>query len=188
MNEIVRIHIAGVAYEIDIAAKKQLDSYIAAVRRSLADAKDVLEDIELRITEILGERGVYKNDVIKLSDIDAVREQLGDPKDFSSSEPHSRPRSEEKIADKIRYEFADKKYFRDSENGIIGGVVEIARKAVRRLDAARSFCYACNFHRFFPFCDPLYRSLDLRTRGSHHYRTPRYGRQAYQHRKHQTIR
>ncbi|MCL2085437.1 PspC domain-containing protein [Candidatus Saccharibacteria bacterium] len=125
MNEIVRIHIAGVPYEIDIIARKNLDKYLAAIKKSLGEESDALEDIEIRITEILADRGVNKNGVIKPADVDAIKNQLGQPMDFSSDnkENGKGKANEETIADKVRSTLASKKYFRDTENGVIGGVI-----------------------------------------------------------------
>ena len=120
MNEITRIHIAGVPYEIDVDARKQLTKYLDAIQESLGDANDTLDDIEIRITEILENRGVNKNDVIKVADIKAVKDQLGQPKDFSSNE---NSKKDEKLADKIKQQFAERKFFRDKHNGIVGGVI-----------------------------------------------------------------
>jgi phage shock protein PspC (stress-responsive transcriptional regulator) len=120
MNEIIRVHIAGIPYEIDVEAKKQLDKYMAAIRSSLGTAEDALDDIEVRITELLAEQGVNKDGVIRKKHVKVVQERLGSPKDFSSDEKTSKG---EKIADKIRTEFSERKYFRDTENGMLGGVV-----------------------------------------------------------------
>ena len=122
MNEIIRIHIAGVPYEIDVDAKKALDKYLAAIRQSLGDERDAMDDIEIRITELLSEQGVSKDGVIRPEHVVVIKEQLGSPKDFSSDDKKSSDK-EEKIADKVRSTFAEKKYFRDTENGIFGGVL-----------------------------------------------------------------
>jgi len=120
MNEIVRIHIAGVPYEIDVDARKSLNKYLSDIKKSLGDASDALADVEIRITEILDSRGVGKNDVIKLTDITAIKAQLGEPADFSEDE-HSK--QSENIASKVRQQFAEKKFFRDPDNGMFGGVI-----------------------------------------------------------------
>ena len=52
MNEITRIHIAKTAYDIEIAAKKQLEKYIKSLETYTQDS-DVLTDIEIRMTELL---------------------------------------------------------------------------------------------------------------------------------------
>jgi len=124
MNEIIRIHIAGVPYEIDADAKKQLTKYMDAIKDSLGEEKDALEDIEIRVTEILSARGVNRDDVIRISDVKAVKEQLGDPHTYASDEKDGKKgKKSENLASAVRESMADKKYFRDTENGIIGGVV-----------------------------------------------------------------
>ena len=116
MNEILRIHIAGVAYDIDISAKRDLEKYLTNIKKSLGPDSDALEDIEIRITEILATRGVAKNDVITPQDLKAVRDQLGEPEDFASnpsdsSEPET-PTTK-----------PSKKFYRDEENAVLGGVI-----------------------------------------------------------------
>lgn len=144
MNEIVRIHISGVPYEIDVEARKVLDRYVAAIRQSLGDEQDAMDDIEIRITELLAERGVEKNGVIRSGDVAMVKEQLGSPKDFASDNKgaaggerdtdnkgaggkmdsdNKRAGEEETIADKVRSTFVERRYFRDPEHGMLGGVV-----------------------------------------------------------------
>jgi len=117
MNEIIRIHIAGVPYEIDADAKKQLNKYMDAIKESLGEERDALEDIEIRVTEILSDRGVNRDDVIRASDVKAVREQLGEPQDFASDEKKSKKSSKNEEVQ------GEKKYFRDTENSVLGGVL-----------------------------------------------------------------
>ncbi|MDR0398129.1 MAG: PspC domain-containing protein [Candidatus Nomurabacteria bacterium] len=113
MNEISRIHLARVSYDIDVAAKKELEKYLSAVRRSLGKETDAMEDIEIRMTEILAERGVVQDSVVTESDIKAVIEQLGEPKNYAADD--------EVAADVLPS--ATKKYYRDPENAVLGGVV-----------------------------------------------------------------
>jgi phage shock protein PspC (stress-responsive transcriptional regulator) len=81
MKEITRIHIAKVSYDIEIGAKKELEKYIGNLE-AYADDQELLQDIEIRITELLEARGVKQNDVITSDDVAAVRGQLGEPKEF----------------------------------------------------------------------------------------------------------
>ncbi len=85
MNEVTRIHIAKTAYDIEIAAKKQLEKYIKSLEAYTQDS-DVLTDIEIRMTEILGERGVKPGGVISSDDVSALRKQLGEPYEFADGE------------------------------------------------------------------------------------------------------
>ena len=81
MNEITRIHIAKVPYEIEVGAKKKLEAYITALE-AYTEESDWLQDIEIRMTEILEERGVKRNELITSDEVAAIREQLGEPEDF----------------------------------------------------------------------------------------------------------
>lgn len=81
MKETTRIHIAKTSYDIEIAAKKELEKYIG-VLEAYAEDSELLNDIEIRITELLGERNVEPNGVITSDDVKAVRTQLGEPEEF----------------------------------------------------------------------------------------------------------
>ncbi|MDR1032883.1 MAG: PspC domain-containing protein [Candidatus Nomurabacteria bacterium] len=115
MNEVTRIHLARVSYDIDVAAKKELEKYLSAVKRSLGSETDAMEDIEIRMTEILAERGVVKDSVITGPDIKAIIAQLGEPKEFASDEQEN---TETAAAGVGR-----KKYYRDTEHAVFGGVI-----------------------------------------------------------------
>lgn len=82
MNEITRIHIAKIAYDSELTAKKQLEKYLHSLETYAQDT-EVVMDIEIRITELLEERGVKAGGVITNEDITAVRKQLGEPHEFA---------------------------------------------------------------------------------------------------------
>jgi len=116
MNEITRIHIAKVPYDIEIAAKKELERYIQTLA-AYADDDEILQDIEIRITELLAERKVLTNGIIVSDDVAAIREQLGEPKDFMG---------EGDIAIGTDVELSDdstRKLFRNTDSAVLGGVL-----------------------------------------------------------------
>lgn len=115
MREITRIHIAKVAYDIEVGAKKDLEKYISALER-YANDPDILDDIEIRVTELLAEHGVQAGGVITAGDVAAVRAQLGEPSDFvdESAEPPVALEGETEGARRV---------YRDTDNGILGGVM-----------------------------------------------------------------
>lgn len=115
MREITRIHIAKVAYDIELDAKKEIESYITALER-YADDPEILDDIEIRITELLEERGVKGGGVVTSADVAAVRAQLGEPSDFASEE----------LGDTGSLAIMSeegKRVYRDTDNGVMGGVL-----------------------------------------------------------------
>ena len=115
MKEVTRIHIAKISYEIEIGAKKELETYLRALERYSGDA-DILTDVEIRITEILEERGVKKNGVIAQDDVEALKEQLGEASEFKDDEKSTAETVE--AAD-----YTSRKLYRDTDRAVFGGVL-----------------------------------------------------------------
>lgn len=121
MKEVTRIHIAKISYDIEIAAKKELETYIHKLELYAAD-DELLQDIEIRITELLIERGVVKDGVITKDDVAAIREQLGEPEEFMDDEKATPGVPVDLDGDMTR------KLYRDTESAVFGGVLSgIAR-------------------------------------------------------------
>jgi phage shock protein PspC (stress-responsive transcriptional regulator) len=113
MKEITRIHLAALPYNIEVAAKKELEKYLHAIESSLGADSDAMREIESRITEILIEHGVSGERVITASNVDSVREQLGDPKDFMSDMV---------VSEVAQQAGTEKRLMRDTSRVILGGV------------------------------------------------------------------
>ncbi len=119
MNEITRIHLAKTAYDIEIAAKKQLEKYIKSLESYTQDA-DVLADIEIRMTELLAERGVAAGSVISSDDVAALRKQLGEPYEFADDEGDIALGHD---SSKGEHEFGGRRLYRSMDNAVLGGVL-----------------------------------------------------------------
>jgi phage shock protein PspC (stress-responsive transcriptional regulator) len=115
MNEITRIHLAKVAYDIEIAAKKQLEKYIKSLETYTQDA-DVVQDIEIRITELLLERGVKPNGVIGTEDVAAIRRQLGEPHEFAEEA------DAEALVEPTKA-VTSRRLYRSTDDAVLGGVL-----------------------------------------------------------------
>lgn len=116
MKEITRIHIAKVAYDVELDAKKAIQQYINALER-YTDDREVLEDIEIRITELLAERGVQPGGIITEDDVAGVRERLGEPTEFAPEEANDSRSGAREL------EESGKRMYRDVESGLVGGVL-----------------------------------------------------------------
>ena len=116
MKDITRIHIAKVPYNIELSAKKELEKYINALELYAADS-ELLEDIEIRMTELLLERGVKQEAVISEADVTAIREQLGEPKEFMTED------TVEDVDASIVSEGASRKLYRNLDSAVLGGVL-----------------------------------------------------------------
>lgn len=111
MNEITRIHLARVAYDIELGGKKQFDTYLKDIKATLHNDETLME-VEQRMSEILLERGVKAGGVITESDVQAIRAQLGEPRDFGDTQ------EEEDVVDQpVR-----RRLLRDMEHKQISGV------------------------------------------------------------------
>ena len=121
MKEITRIHIAKVSYDIETTAKRELEKYINKLELYAAD-DELLQDIEIRITELFAERGIVKDGVITGDDVAAVRKQLGEPQDFLGDSGDIAVGSEGLDGETTR------KLYRDKDAAVLGGVLSgIAR-------------------------------------------------------------
>lgn len=116
MKDITRIHIAKVPYSIELTAKKNLEKYIDAVELYTGD-HEVLGDIEIRMTELLLERGVKQDDVISDADVSAIREQLGEPIDFSGED------GADTIDPEVLTAVNPRRLYRNTDTALLGGVL-----------------------------------------------------------------
>lgn len=112
MKEITRIHLARVAYDIEITAKKQLETYLEAVQKALDADDDTMSEIEARIVEILASRGVQGDDIVTADDVTAVKSQLGDPSEFV----------DDTVGEHEASEPSSRRLMRSTDNAIFGGV------------------------------------------------------------------
>ena len=113
MKEITRVHLAKTPYDIEVDAKKQLEKYIQAIAQTM-DSDEVMREIEARMVELLAGRGVASSGVITTTDVAALKEQMGEPRDFSEDgqglEVDEKP------------ERSERRLMRDTEHALLGGV------------------------------------------------------------------
>lgn len=114
MNEIRHIHLGRQPFTISVEAHQALKTYLAEIQKQVGD-EDVAREVELRMSELLAERGVTGEKVILPEDVDFLKQQLGDPADFSDDIEAA---STVTTAD----EPATKRLFRDTDNAMIAGV------------------------------------------------------------------
>lgn len=120
MNKTININLGGIFFHIDEIAYQKLKLYLDAIRRSLSDdpqgRDEILNDIELRIGELLSERITNDRMVINEGDIDEITKIMGRPEDYSVDE--------ELFEDEPKYRTSSssKKLFRDADDKFLGGV------------------------------------------------------------------
>lgn len=116
MKEITRIHLAKTPYDIELDAKEVLQKYLSEIKQMMG-SEDAMYEIEARMVELLGERGVQSNGIVTMSDVEDLRSKMGLPKEFSDSESN-----EDSQADLTPSNPPAKRLMRDTDNAIFGGV------------------------------------------------------------------
>ena len=119
MNKTVNINLGGFFFHIDENAYQKLNRYFEAIKKSLdaAGRDEIMNDIESRISELFSEKLTSEKQVIGLIEVDQVIAVMGQPEDYNIDDnvnqiPNSNYTSDTK----------SKKLYRDTENGILGGV------------------------------------------------------------------
>ncbi|MDV6169850.1 PspC domain-containing protein [Flavobacterium sp. DG1-102-2] len=127
MNKTVSINLGGFYFHIDEDAYQKLNRYFDAIRRSLSpDTKDeIMSDIEGRIAELLSEKLKSDKQVVGTKEVEDIIAVMGQPEDYKIDEDTT---GEQKFKDTYNTGIPDysyprtKKFYRDGEKGMIGGV------------------------------------------------------------------
>ncbi len=113
MNEITHIHLGRQPFTISVEAHQALKKYLHEIEAQVSE-KEVVNEVELRISELLIERGAVGEKVVILDDVKFLKQQLGNPSDFSDDETTPLAAdSEEKVARRL---------YRDTDHALIAGV------------------------------------------------------------------
>lgn len=120
MNKTVNINLGGMFFHIDEEAYQKLTRYFDAIKRSLTNSSgqdEIIKDIEMRISELLTEKQKSDKHVVSLKDVDEVIAVMGQPEDYRIDNEETGNPTPNFSSSKT------KKLYRDTENGMIGGVL-----------------------------------------------------------------
>lgn len=119
MKEVVKVSIAGLAFDLDVAAYEELNRYLATLEAGYEgnpDGGEIIADIEARIVElILSEQSAQT--VVDEPLIRSVVEQLGMPDDLKADTGNA-----EKYTPVPKPERFPKRLYRNPEGAKFGGV------------------------------------------------------------------
>src|ERR1041384_5114695 len=119
MNKTVTINISGIVFNIEEDAYAGLSGYLSSVKQALghsAESREVLNDIESRIAELLRERLGNFRQVVLNDDVEYVKSVMGNPEDFQLDMKSG----EEKTF--YREEKIKRRLYRNPDDKMIGGV------------------------------------------------------------------
>ena len=129
MKKTIKINIGGIVFQLDEDAYDKLKIYLDLIGRRFgnsAEGKEIVEDIERRIAELLLERTSAQKEAVTLPDVEEVMSIMGSPEDFDvpedgeapEAEHHARNEAEENIHSRRR----NRRLYRDTDNSVLGGV------------------------------------------------------------------
>ena len=120
MKKTVNINLGGIFFHIDEDAYQKLTRYFDAIKRSLSNSSgqdEIINDIEMRVSELFTERQKSEKHVVGLKDVDEVIAIMGQPEDYKIDDEETETASANYNASQSR------KLYRDTDNGMIGGVL-----------------------------------------------------------------
>ena len=123
MNKTVNINLGGMFFHIDEDAYQKLTRYFDAIKRSLSNSNgqdEIIKDIEMRIGELVAEKHTNEKQVINLKELDEIIAVMGQPEDYRIDPDGDEPQQKADFSSNSTR--ANKKLYRDKDNGMIGGV------------------------------------------------------------------
>jgi len=120
MKKTLNVNLNGRVFTIDEDAYSLLDNYLNSIRicfRKEEGASEIIADFEARIEELFSERNRLGHQVITLEHVEDVIARVGQPADFSDEEEKEEKHHVESELDKGK-----KKFYRDMDNKLLGGV------------------------------------------------------------------
>jgi phage shock protein PspC (stress-responsive transcriptional regulator) len=124
MKKTFTINISGTVFHIDDDAYERLNNYIFQVNKHFgndADAKEIVEDIESRISELFQERIKDGSEVITIAQVEEIIKIMGMPEAFADAKDSDAAKDNEYVRTKTSRP-RGRKLYRDPDDRVLGGV------------------------------------------------------------------
>ncbi|WP_066633542.1 PspC domain-containing protein [Labilibacter marinus] len=126
MKKTLNINLSGRVFYIDDDAFARLREYLDKLERYFKkqdEGQEIINDIESRIAELLGDRISEKSGVVTMDMVDEIIAKMGQPEEFDDEGEEFKERKESKQEyAKYTYGKANKRLFRDIDSRVLGGV------------------------------------------------------------------
>lgn len=123
MNQTVTINISGVVFHIEVDAYEALKKYLNKIRsyfKNSEECEEIMVDIEARIAELFSSKISDGNQVILKKDVEEIITIMGKPEQYLDEDElgeEEQPKAEKKTS-----YTNDKKFFRNPDDRVLGGV------------------------------------------------------------------
>lgn len=125
MKKTLTVNLGGTVFHIDEDAYQLLDKYLSNLRihyRKEEGSEEIMNDFEMRISELFGERVRLGHEVITIEHVEEVINRMGKPEELFGEEAESEKEAAGKRIFQEQVINGKKKLMRDPDNRIIGGV------------------------------------------------------------------
>lgn len=126
MKETIKASIGGYAFTLDADAYEILKSYLDNLKlhfENKEDGHEIISDIEARMCELLQMKSSKEEQIITIEDARSIIEIMGNPVDFEEEATDNITNTDsDNRSQKPENTIISKKLYRDTENGILGGV------------------------------------------------------------------
>lgn len=119
MKTTEKISLGGYAFVIESEAYVELESYLSEIRecfRNDNSADEIIDDIEVRIAELLKEK-YADGTIVNMGMIASIKKRIGDPKEVAGQEEE-----EEVVKETSKCPLRDKRLYRDIDDRALAGV------------------------------------------------------------------
>lgn len=120
MEKTLTISLSNMVFHIEKAAYEKLKDYLDAIKLKLINdegQREIMEDIESRISEIFLSRKATGHQIITVGDVQEVISTLGNAEDFDDEPAGANNPQPEHL-----FQRTSKRLYRDPDNSILGGV------------------------------------------------------------------
>lgn len=127
MKKTLTVNLGGTVFHIDEDAYQLLDKYLSNLRihfRHEEGSEEIMDDFEMRISELLGERVRLGYEVITIQQVEEVIKRMGKPEEIFDGEEKTEKEmeSDTKKGPEMSTQTVKRRFMRDPDNRILGGV------------------------------------------------------------------
>lgn len=124
MKKTLTVNLGGTVFHIDEDAYQLLDKYLANLRihfRKEEGSDEIMNDFEMRISELLNERVKLGYEVITIVQVEEIIKRMGRPEEIFDGEQTDTSQEEYKAKTETT-QTGNKRLFRNPDDRILGGV------------------------------------------------------------------
>lgn len=126
MKKTLTVNLGGTVFHIDEDAYQLLDKYLSNLRihfRKEEGSDEIMDDFEMRISELLNERVRLGYEVITIEQVEEVIKRMGKPEEiFEDDGKESEQEHTHHVSQEPKNPSTKKRLMRDPDNRILGGV------------------------------------------------------------------